>query len=273
MSETQYFRMSLAQRKAHRAPSCAGYFYNGSNPKWKGWKTVFRRPTGTDPARRLAHLEAGHGLRVLDCTPALTHRGWYVDQHESETTKPALILLSHGRAIAAATDPWNDDAFTLFRGEIMDKMDPRGNTVHLQGFTVKRDAILRADRCTELLAEDYRDDDQHQTKLHDLEEARDAIKQAEEDHAEHLATLRARVEERAQTVHELEEESQAENVANYPRTLARVQRALEEARRDLQIARDVLARNEAITNPAEEEREAAQQLEEETARPPRFNYF
>lgn len=282
MSETEYFRMTLAQRKAYRAPSCAGWFYKGKDPRFQGWQVVFRSHPGTDPHQRLAHLEAGHGLRVLDCTPALTHRGWFVDRFEDATTKPALILLPHGRAIAAASDPWNDDAFTLFRGELMNFPGLDGVAAALRNGRAyqydmdraHRDAIRRADRCTELLAKDHRDDDdEHQNRLHDLEEARDQIKSMEKEHAAKLETLRARVDERAQTVREMEEESQAENVANYPRTLARVQRALEEARRDLQIAADVLARAEAVTDPAEEEREAARQLEQETARPPRFNYF
>ena len=103
--------------------------------------------------------------------PHTRHRGWYVDQFQDETCRGLVLALSHGRFLAAVSDPWNFDEKArsgpciLETGEVFDS---------------EREAALAADDLAEGYAEDCREDAEKQ----EAERVAEELAQAEKDAAE-----------------------------------------------------------------------------------------
>lgn len=245
MNETDYFRLSLRERQAHRAKRAT---YTRSPIFAAPYK-----PENPQPPGRLRWIEAGHGLRVVPASDIikLDHNGWFVDQFQDETTVAHIIRLPKGRGfLLAASDPWNDDAFTVENCAPM----PAAPVARMHGppdpDQGTRDAARLAERFAERLAEDYRDDAEHQQALHDQEEAEDERKAFIERHRAQVIELETELGEI------LDEAEQAQHPAPRARLVALAARKREAAEQSRRLA---------------QEREDADPPEAPTA--PNFNYF
>ena len=247
MNETQYLRLSLRERQAARANR--GRCYPVFAAPYK--------PENPQPPGRLRWIEAGHGLRVVPCADIikLDHKGWFVDQHQDDTSVAHVIRLPKRRGfLLAASDPWNNDCYTVLN----DPPEPAapGGTLcrsFCSGPTpdqAEREAARLAEQFTERLAEDYRDDAEHQTALHDQEEAEDERKAFIERH-------RAQVEELEAELGEILDEAEQ---AQHPAPRARLQALAAQKREDAEQSRRLA-----------QEREDADPPETPTA--PNFHYF
>jgi len=73
------------------------------------------------------------------CPRVIRHQGWYCDSIQSEVFRPYIILLPHGRFLAAYSEPWNDYLVVDVDGQCV--------------YTTERDAALAADDFARIAAE------------------------------------------------------------------------------------------------------------------------
>lgn len=237
MNETQYLRLSLRERLAHRTKRAA---YTRSPIFSAPYK-----PENPQPPGRLRWIEAGHGLRVVPVSDIikLDHKGWFVDQYQDDTTAAHIIRLPKRRGfLLAASDPWNADAYTVLN-DAPEPVTPGDDHA-------EREAARFAEQFTERLAEDYRDDAEHQQAIHAQEEAEEERKAFIERHRAQVIELEAELAEI------LDEAEQAQHPAPRARLQALAAQKREAAEQSRRLA---------------QEREDADPLETPTA--PNFNYF
>ena len=236
MNETQYLRLSLRERQKARAPRP----YHTPGP-------VFTKPS-PNPQRdqRTFWIEAGHGLRIKPTNEILEerhHTGWYIDQHQDETIRAYVIILPKRKGfLLAASDPCNEDCY-----QVENEVEHYTDNKHA---TALRHAARAAEQFTERLAEDYRDDAEHQTALHDQEEA-------EEERKASIARHRAQVEELESEIAEILDEAEE---AQHPAPRARLHALAAQKRESAEQSRRLA-----------QEREDADPPEEPTT--PNFHYF
>ena len=84
----------VSKLKKSKGPDFGAEFKIGSfRARWCEHLSVYFREHG--PADKIVRLD---------------HRGWYVDNLQSETIRGAVYRLTHGIFLAVAMDPWNDGA-------------------------------------------------------------------------------------------------------------------------------------------------------------------
>lgn len=120
-------------------------------------------------------------VRDTDDILSLKHHGWYVDQHQSETTKGIVVQIPgrDGKPIFlyGVTDPWNKHA-GMIAWRASEWTDD------------EKDAARWADQQAEYYAEFCREDDAKQTAESDIEEAKGEIAQTREQLRELIESIR-----------------------------------------------------------------------------------
>ena len=106
------------------------------------------------------------------CKSTIRHTGWYTDQHQDHKTRGVVFLMSHGRYLAACTDPWNWNDRRDSGPAMFDLNDSGG----LEVFGIEEDAALAADQLAEAWAEFCREDDAKESARAQIEENKEEIR-------------------------------------------------------------------------------------------------
>lgn len=176
----------LAAKKAnngtYRPPFATSYSSRWGGEPWKLDKYTNTHTYGRfheDP--EVPFLRVGLAHEIV----RLRHTGWYVDQHQDETTKGIVFRLVGKRGwIAATTDPWNCDKDG--HGPVIVEVRPNGQPYI---YDSPEEAARNADKFAERYSEVCREDDEKQSAIQDKEGAIEESEKAIETYREKVREL------------------------------------------------------------------------------------